>query len=221
MKDIYWQLLKALWASAVAISAISTWLVCRYFSPSYKRKFAPDAELPGVSIFKPIRGLEDGISENIESFFKLDYPKYELLMSIAESNDPTIPVVRALMAKHPKVDAALIIGGVDAGPNPKVNNMLRSYQQAKHEVILISDSNVRVTPSYLRKMVSNLVPGVGVVSSVLFGEAPKGLGGLMEATFLNTWYAKMVTFLARVGWPCVIGKSMLFRKESLEAIGGT
>lgn len=219
MKDIYWQLLRALWFVSVGASAISTYLVCRYFTNS-KRKTLSDSELPGVSIFKPVRGPEDGISENLESFFNLDYTQYELLFSVAEADDKTIPAIRALIAKYPKIDARLIIGAVEVGPNPKVNNMMRSYRQSKYGVILISDSNVRVRPNYLRNMVSNLDPDVGIITSVLFGMNPKGIGGLLETTFLMTWYTKMLTLLSTMGMPCVIGKSMMFRKETLEKLGG-
>jgi ceramide glucosyltransferase len=220
MKEVYWQLLKAVWVFSIAVCALSTWLVYRHYGRRAKRKLLAESELPGVTIMKPLRGLEDGIFESIESFFKLDYPKYEILMSVADASDPTVSVARALIAKYPGISATLIIGDVKVGANPKINNMLRSYQRAQYETILISDSNARVLPNYLRNMVSNLDENVGVVSNAIFAENPKGVGGLFEAIYMNTFFAKMCTLLSRIGMPCVIGKSMLFTKSSMEKIGG-
>src|SRR5262249_8531274 len=135
-------------------------------------------------------------------------------------SDPAASVVRSLMARYPKINAKLLVGIIEAGLNPKVNNMLRSYDCAKYDLILISDSNVRVGSGYLKRMVAHMSTSIGMVTSVVAGVSPKGLGGALEATYLNTFYARMMHFTARCGESCVVGKSMLFRKSIAKRFGG-
>ncbi|MFM8313018.1 MAG: glycosyltransferase family 21 protein, partial [Deltaproteobacteria bacterium] len=107
------------------------------------------------------------------------------------------------------------------GPNPKVNNMFSSYQLAKNDLVLISDSNVRVDSDYLKKLSSYVRdPNVGMVTAVISGIEAQGLGGRLEAVFLNTFYSRWMRLLFFVGRPCVVGKSMLFRKSTARRFGG-
>ncbi len=174
----------------------------------------------GVTILKPLRGLDEGISENLESFFRLDYPKYEILFTVASADDPVCEVVRKHMIRYPGVKARLILGAVEAGLNPKVNNLIRSYEQAAYDSIVISDSNCRVTGDYLERLVSHFAEDVGMMTSIVAGFSPRGLGGLLEATFLNTFFARALTVASAIGQPCVMGKSMMFRRSVLDQVGG-
>ena len=110
---------------------------------------------------------------------------------------------------------------MNLGPNPKVNNMVRAYEQASNDLILISDSNVRVTKDYLKSVARYMRDKkVGMVTAVISGASEKGLGGKLEAVFLNTFYARWMKLLFFVGRPCVVGKSMLFRKSMAQRFGG-
>ena len=145
---------------------------------------------------------------------------FELIFSIASPFDPVIPIVEKLMTRYPSVDARLIIGDVEVGPNPKVNNMIRSYEAAKYDWLLISDSNVRVPKNYLTRMTAHLDNGVGMVTAAVSGQNPEGLGAHLEATYLNTFYARGMILADRVGKPCVVGKAMLFRRSVANRFGG-
>jgi len=160
------------------------------------------------------------MEENIESFFRLEYPRFELLFSVAESGDPAREIVERMMKKYPRVAAQLFIGDIDIGPNPKVNNMIRGYEKARFDWILISDSNTRVDPIYLRRLTPHLNARVGVLSAVVAGRNPDGVGGLLEAAYLNTFFARWTHLAAVLGRPFVIGKSMCFRKSTAERFGG-
>lgn len=160
------------------------------------------------------------MKENLESFFQIKYPRFELIFSVAEEKDPATALVRACMQKHPLVDAKLIVGAVQVGPNPKVNNLVQSYQGAKYDVMVISDSNVRVAPDYLERLVSEFDLGTGVVTGVVAGHAPQGVGGHLEATFLNTFYARWMVLSASLGWPTCVGKSMIFSRATMDRFGG-
>lgn len=180
----------------------------------------PGEGFPGISVLKPLKGADPGLAGNLESFFLLDYPDFELLFSVADANDPAVAVVQELRRRYPAVSARLLVGAESVGPNPKVNNLTRSYRQALHDLILISDSNVRVAPDYLRKKWRALRPGVGVVTAAVAGVGPRGWGGRLEAVYLNTFYARGMNLAFATGNPCVIGKSMLFRRSVAARFGG-
>lgn len=178
------------------------------------------ARWPGISILKPLKGCDGGLRENLLSFFHLDYPQYEILFSVANPGDPAVPVVHELLAGHPNAKARLIIGDVEATPNPKVNNLLRSYQEAQHDWLLVSDSNTRVAPDYLRRMAGSFHEDVGVVTAVVAGRGAQSLGGHLEACYLNTFYARCLHFADFFSIAFVLGKSMLFRRSVADRFGG-
>lgn len=184
------------------------------------KKLTPPDVLPAVSILKPLKGVEAGFDENVGSFFALDYPAYEILFSVADANDPAARAVGKLMAAHPNVAARLIVGARELGPNPKVNNLLQSYDAARFDVLLISDSNIRVAPDYLKRVIAHLKPDVGVVTAVVAGRDGRGLGGLLETTYLNSFYARWMQVAAATGKACVVGKQMLFRRSTMDRLGG-
>ncbi|MBI3555486.1 MAG: glycosyltransferase [Deltaproteobacteria bacterium] len=148
------------------------------------------------------------------------YPEFEVLFSVADHRDPACALVESLIKKYPNVDARLMVGAVDIGPNPKVNNMMNSYNVAKYDHILISDSNIRVNSDYLVNLVPDLDEDTGIVSGVVVGESPAGFGGRMEQVFLNTFIARWMILGSWAGFPTVIGKSMFFRREVAQRFGG-
>ena len=209
----------AIWALTICLTLSSAFLALRHFARTPPHMDAPFALFP-VSIIKPLKGRDDGLRANLESFFKLDYPTCELRFCVADGNDPAIGAVRELMREYPKVSAFLSIGAVDIGPNPKINNMMRSYESARYDWILISDSNVRVEKDYLKKMVAHIDTGVGMVTSAVAGTSPEGVGAHLEAMYLNTFYARGMILTSKLGHPCVIGKSMLFQRSTAARFGG-
>jgi len=185
-----------------------------------KRRNLPDFT-PPVTIFKPLKGQDEGLEENLRSFFRLDYPSYQLLFGVAEAADPAIAVVERLMREFPAMDARLVVGTPAFGLNPKVENLAAMERHRRHETILISDSNVRVRPSYLRETACYLAdPGVGLVSNLFAGVGEEHFGAALENLQLNGFIAGGVATAAVVGATCVVGKSMLMPVRALEAIGG-
>jgi ceramide glucosyltransferase len=206
----------------VATIAIVSTLVsmAAVFWVTRRRRGWPDFT-PPITIFKPLKGLDEGLADNLRSFFRLDYPTYQLLFGVADDDDPAIPVVRALLAEFPNHDARLVIGAPAFGLNPKVENLAAMDRYRKYSTILISDSNVRVRPSYLRETVCYLAePGVGLVTNLFAGVGEAHLGGALENLQLNGFVAGGVALAAQMGITCVVGKSMLMPARVLEAIGG-
>ncbi len=211
-------MLISLWLLTLLFASIGTWRCLKKKTPPASRPAV--ASKPGITVLKPLCGMDSGLRQNLESFFRLSYPSYELIFSVAHSNDPAIKVVEHLQREYPHIHSWLVIGDVKAGPNPKVNNLIRSYELATHDLILISDSNVRVPVHYLTRLSEELAPGVGVVTSIVAGVAPHDFGGKLEAAYLNTFYARGMELAFATGNPCVVGKSMLFRKSVAASFGG-
>jgi ceramide glucosyltransferase len=203
--------------AAVVTTVFSTACLCWMTRP--RRAFQDYT--PPVTVFKPLKGLDEELEENLRSFFNLDYPVFQLLFCVADSDDPAIDVVRKLCAEFPDRDAELLIGCPAFGLNPKVESLAAMDRRRKHEVILISDSNVRVRLSYLRETVCYLAdPGVGLVSNIFVGVGECHRGAIMENLQLNGYIAAGVALAALCRVTCVVGKSMLMPVRALEAIGG-
>lgn len=172
-------------------------------------------------MLKPLKGTDPGLEANLESFFTQDYPGVEFIFSVADANDPATLVVRRLIERYPHVNARLLVHSANVGPNPKVNNLVGGYAAAANDLILVSDSNVRVPARYLRRVVETLDdPGVGIVTAAITAQAPEGLGGKLEAVYLNTFFARWMVAAGAMGFPTVLGKSMLFRRTTAERFGG-
>ena len=178
--------------------------------------------LPPVSILKPLKGLDDNLFDNLESFCRLDYPEYELIFALQNRNDPAFKVAWKIKLKYPARDITIVVRRCEEGLNPKVNNLIPAYANARHEHILISDSNVSVHKDYLRRTMAGMnEPGAGLVTNLVEGTGARSLGSVFENLHLNSFIMGSVCFLDKfMRMPCVVGKSMLMKKRDIEAIGG-
>ncbi|HZW33304.1 MAG TPA: glycosyltransferase [Isosphaeraceae bacterium] len=205
---------------AVVAVASTLWsMACLFWVTRRRRRLAPHT--PPVTIFKPLKGLDEELEENLRSFFRLDYPVYQLIFGVAEADDPAIEVVRTLQREFPDRDAQLVIGTPAFGLNPKVENLAAMDRHRKYDVILISDSNIRVRPSYLRETACYLAePGVGLVTNLFAGVGEAQAGSAMEILHLNGFVAGAVAAASVCRATCVVGKSMLMPMQALAAAGG-
>jgi ceramide glucosyltransferase len=176
---------------------------------------------PPITVLKPVKGDEPGLYENLASLARQDYPAYEILVGAEDARDPALEVARQVRDDFPQIRIGIHAGARRLGLNPKVNLLAALFDRAHHDTVLISDSNVRVGPEYLRETAAEMAdPAVGLVTNIVVGEGA-GLGALLETLHLNSFVAA-ATSLARVagGRACVIGKSMLLRRSDLERLGG-
>jgi ceramide glucosyltransferase len=178
--------------------------------------------LPGISVLKPLKGLDDNLFDNLESICIQDYPQYEIIFALQDHNDLAYAVARKIKDKYPDKDITIKVERCNAGLNPKVNNLIPAYRVAKYDFVLISDSNVIVNRNYLRGVVKHMRdPEVGLVSNIIKGTGGRTFGAIFENLHMNSFVMGSVCFLDRfLKMPCVVGKSMLMRKKDLESIGG-
>ena len=181
-----------------------------------------DGPAPPITILKPVKGAEEGLYDNLASLARQDYPEFEMLVGADDPRDPALSVARQVQMDHPDARIEIRAGSRRLGLNPKVNLLAALAEDARHEHLLISDSNVRADPAYLRETAAELAdPEVGLVTNPLVGEDAPGLGATLENLMLNSFVASASSFARVVGGrACVIGKSMLFRRRDLEELGG-
>jgi len=179
---------------------------------------------PPVSVVKPLRGLDEGLEENLESFFRLDYPPeaLEIVFSFASSSDPAYAPARRVADRHPEVPSTFVFDDREPGGNAKVNRLAAAMRYAKHRLVLFSDGNVRVRPGFMRRAASWFRdPRVGLVSNLFRASGAASLGSRVEALYLNGCLMPGTALVADVlGRPCVVGKSILVSRRALDAIGG-
>jgi ceramide glucosyltransferase len=179
--------------------------------------------MPGVTIIKPLRGAEPQLFENLASFCAQDYAgPVQLLFGVADASDPAVSVVERLMREQSSVAVRLVITAEASGGNPKIANLLGLEGHIAHEMIVLSDSDIAVSPDYLTRTIATLCQSnVGLVTWLYRG-APRGgifarLASMaIDYHFLPSVVVGMTLHLAN---PC-FGSTIALRRETLVAIGG-
>ena len=180
------------------------------------------ATLPPVSVLKPVCGMEPLLRESLETFFRLDYPEYEIVFGARNSADPALAVVSQLTRQYPRVPVQVVLAGEPEWPNAKVWSLAKMIEGARHELIVMSDSDVMVQPGYLQPIVAPLLnEEVGLVTCVYRGRPVGGLWSLLEALGMSVEFASGVLVAEMLeGMTFALGPTMATRKRDLEAIGG-
>jgi ceramide glucosyltransferase len=182
----------------------------------------PDsAQLPAVSVLKPVHGLEAQLKENIESFFRQDYPAYEILFAADQANDPALDVVREVCARYPHIPSRVLVNE-SQWPNPVVHSFHCMAVAAAHEILVTADSDVEVSPNYLREIVAPMLDrGVGMVTCVYRGKNVAGFfSGLTAIGMSVEMTAGVLVANLLEGMKFGLGPTTVVRKDSLASIGG-
>ncbi|XP_053405294.1 ceramide glucosyltransferase-like isoform X2 [Mercenaria mercenaria] len=177
--------------------------------------------VPGVSIIKPLMGIDPLLEVNLESHFTLNYPKLEILCCVQDDQDPAINVVNKMKERYPKVDCKLFIGGKDDIINPMVNNMAPAYDNAQYEYIWISTSRIKANTQILMDMVCKLQkPNVALCHQMPFTTDHKGFAQSLEKTYFGGAFARYYLAFNVLGLCCATGMSYMVKKVLLDEVHG-
>jgi ceramide glucosyltransferase len=178
---------------------------------------------PPVTVLKPLHGGEADLYRNLASFCVQDYPgPLQIVCGVADAGDPAVAVVRRLIADFPDRDIALVINARRHGSNGKISNLINMMAQARHDVFVVSDSDIVVEADYLKDVTACLAqPGVGLVTCLYRGVAAGGLWSKLAASGINYHFLPNVLVGLKLGLatPC-FGSTMALSRQSLAAIGG-
>jgi ceramide glucosyltransferase len=198
--------------------------VAKFRTESRKLLYPPvaDASLPAVSMIKPVHGLEPQLRENIESFFRQDYPKFEILFGADTEEDAALEIVREVRARYPLVASRIIVHGVPPWPNPQTYSLHCLAKEAKYGVLVASDSDVEVAPNYLREVAAPLLkPDIAMTTCLYRG---KNVGDFWsnQTAMLMSVEEPAGALVANLleGMKFGLGPTIAVRKEALEKIGG-
>jgi ceramide glucosyltransferase len=176
---------------------------------------------PPISILKPICGLDRGAYNNWASFCRQDYRSYQIIFGVSDSTDPAIAVLRQLIQDFPKVDIRLVINSNVIGSNLKVSNLANLEPYAQYNLLLISDSDIRVGRDYLKRMVQPMQDAQTGVVTCLYRSRVYSFVAALEALSISTDFHATVLLARQLGWmKFAMGSSILIRHKVLETIGG-
>ena len=179
--------------------------------------------LPPVSLLKPLYGAEPGLREYLESFFALDYPQFEILFCARTEADAGIKLAREIAAQHPEVPVRFLFSGNPPWPNARCYSLSVMTPAAAHEILVITDSDVRVRRNFLREIMAPFAESEIGASTCMYRGDATGLGfwGLMEGMGMSVeMTAGVVTADMLEGMKFALGPCMMVRREALNAIGG-
>jgi ceramide glucosyltransferase len=201
------------------IALFSAWQFFRRIAP---RSSGNESYTPPVSNLKPIRGLDPDAYENFASFCRQDYPDYELLFCVGEEDDPAVPVLEKLARDFPQRRIRVLFGSGGRGSNDKVVKLARLVSEAQHEVVVISDSDVRVRPDYLRAVVAPLAdPKVGAVTCFYVPIEDKTLtDSLQTVGMFSDFYAGILVARQLDGVKFALGPTIATTRTRLSGFGG-
>ena len=183
---------------------------------------APPEFAPPVSLLKPLDGDEPNLDSHLESFFAQDYPAFEILFCTRSADDPSLAVARRVAARHPGVPTQFLSTGENTYINAKVSSLELMESAASHDIFIISDSDVRVTPSYIREVAAPFAdPKVGAVTCLYRGVAEGSLWSKLEAAGMSVEMTSgVLTANLLEGMKFALGPTMAVRRSSVLAMGG-
>lgn len=194
--------------------AIAGWRLSR------RARLPTPTAAPPVSIVVPVKGVEAYTDETLARAFALDWPAYELIFCVADAADPVISRVKTAMRHAPRVAARILVGDDRISGNPKLNNCIKGWRAARHDWVVLADSNVLMPPDYVQSMMAGWRRDTGLVCSTPIGTRPSNFWAEVECAWLNTLQARWQYFGEQIGFGFAQGKSMLWNKPMLDANGG-
>ncbi len=177
---------------------------------------------PPITILKPLHGDEPLLEEGLASFFLQRYPVFQIVFGVQEPTDPALKMLERLIARFPVRDVEVVIDPTFHGPNRKIGNLINMLPAARHDVLVVADSDLHVRPDYLDRLVAKLdEDGTGLVTTLYTGvPAPPSFFTLLAATQITHSFLPGVLISRAMGRQDCLGVTMALRRETLERVGG-
>ncbi len=214
-------------AIAGCLSSCIYYLICIFSAAAFLRELRagahPTDDRPPVSILKPLKGADREMYESFRSHCLQDYPQYEIIFGVSEPDDPAINFVQQLQSEFPDRMIRIVVCPKKLGPNVKISNLLQMLETARYEHLLVNDSDIRVAPDYLRRVMAPLADDrVGMVTCLYRGVAAPTLGSRLESIGISTDFIPGVLVALRLegGLYFGLGSTLAFRRGDLTRIGG-
>jgi ceramide glucosyltransferase len=212
-----------LFAALAALGALQclAGLIAVWFFAARSNEMARN--LPPVTVLKPLCGDEPFLDEALASCCLQDYPSFQIVFGVQDSADPAIDAVRRLQSRFPDRDISLVIDSTPHGPNRKVGNLINMLPSAKHDILVISDSDLHLSPNYLERLVAQLEkPGTGLVTTLYVGFAAvrRSWAARLGATQITHGFLPGVLLSRALGRQDCLGSTAMFTRNTLARIGG-
>ena len=200
------------------VQALAGWLAVRRF-----RKLAlPAAARCPITVLKPLHGDEPMLEQALATFCSQDFQQFQIVFGVQDADDSAIPVVGRLRRRFPHVDMELVIDPTPHGLNRKVANLINMFPSARHNVLVVSDSDMHAPPDYLSRVAAALaVPGTGLVTTIYTGlPSGRALPGLLGASYITQNFAAGALMARALGRQDCMGATMALTRDMLMRIGG-
>jgi ceramide glucosyltransferase len=200
--------------AVVALAAVIVWKL--------RRKDRPSSQSHPVTILKPLCGAEPGLYENLRSFCEQHYPEFQIVFGVRDPRDPALGVVKRLQAEFPALRIDMVVDPRQHGSNRKVSNLINMMAAARHDTLLMADSDAQVAPDYLAAVTAPLLdPRVGLVTCSYQGIPTQQIWSRLGAMYINEWYMPSVLLARLFGHDgFASGQTLCIRRDTLQAIGG-
>jgi ceramide glucosyltransferase len=227
---VLWRILLAI-AAVGSVSSTSFLFLVLVAAWRYRRMAAaarnaalsvPESSLPPATILKPVHGMEPCLRENLESFFRQDYPRFELVFGARSSDDPALRVVKEIQQRYPQVNCRVVLSGAPAWPNAKVFSLDKMIANTSNDYLIITDSDVEVAPDFLRNVVPPLLNAkTGLVTCLCRGVPAPSLWSSLEALGMSVELSSGVMVADMMeGMRFGLGAVLATRRDAAHRIGG-
>ena len=210
--------LALLLAGSLVYSVLSVIAAMRYLAvaPASGHREEP------ISVLKPLSGLDEGLEENLRSFFEQEYPNFEMVFAVREEADPCVPLVRRLCAQYSHIPARLLLVGEPPYLHAKVYSLARLIAESRHELIVMSDSDIRVAPDFLGGIAAEFADGQTSLATCPYrAVAGRSFWSRLEAAGMNTtFWQGVLTARLLDGMKFAVGPTIVARRGAIGAIGG-
>jgi ceramide glucosyltransferase len=204
-------------AAGYALLALAAVLIWRS-----RQGAKPPGRLPPVTVLKPLCGAEPGLYENLRSFCQQEYPEFQIVFGVRDRDDPALAVVARLLAEFPSLPIDVVVDPRQHGSNRKVSSLINMLGRARHDVLVMADSDAYVGPDYLTTVTTPLLDRkVGLVTCIYHGEPTPRIWSRLGAMYVNEWYMPSVLLARLFGHEgYASGQTICVRRETLQGIGG-